>query len=109
VSAYLADPWFNSIAQNGDSDQCAIGVDDMAPVKAMAETGAGFLFTYPAGQYLRFIVSDARDPQAPPIDQVARRIPAISFVATIRCTYTSAPKLPYMLSIGVGNLRGTIE
>ena len=109
VFAYLADPWFNSIAQNGDSDKCAIDVEDKSPIKAAAETGSGFLFTYPAGQYLRFLISDARDPLAIGIEMVPRRSPPISFAATIRCIYTSAPKASYVLRLAVGNVTGTIE
>lgn len=109
VTAYLADPWFNSIAQNGDSDTCSIDTEDKSPVVAAAESGDGFAYTYPAGRYMRFLVKDARDPNAPPINQIDRRSPPITFVATIECKYTSAPKESYELKIGVGSVTGTIE
>lgn len=109
VDAYLADPWFNSLAQNSDSDGCRIEAGDMAPVKASASTGSGFAFTYPPGQHVRFLVSDARDPQAPPMIQVPRRSPPISFVVSIYCNYTSSPKDGYLVKINAGTISGTIE
>jgi hypothetical protein len=109
VFAYLADPWFNSLAQNGDSDKCEIDVEEKSPVIANAESGAGFAFTYPPGRYMQFVVKDARDPNIPPIDQIPRRVPAVSFLSTIRCSYTSSPKGGYTLKISVGSIGGTIE
>ncbi|MDP2272251.1 MAG: hypothetical protein Q8N23_20875 [Archangium sp.] len=109
VAAYLADPWFNSLAQNGDSDKCEIDTEDRSPVVAKVESGSGFAFTYPPGRYLLFTVRDARDPNASPLEQIPRRIPAIPFRATIGCTYTSAPKASYILKIAVGSITGTIE
>ncbi len=109
VSAYLADPWFNSLAQNGDSDKCEIDTAEKSPVIAKTESGSGFAFTYPPGRYMTFTIKDARDPNASPIEQIPRRIPAIPFRATIACTFTSAPKASYILKIGVGSIEGTIE
>ncbi len=109
VTAFIADPWFNSIAQNGDSDNCEIEVGDKSPIKAAATTGSGLAFTYPAGHLLGFVVKDARDPLAPPADQAPRRTPAISFSANIVCTYTSAPSDNYILKVSAGSITGTIE
>jgi hypothetical protein len=100
VTAFIADPWFNSIAQNGDSDKCDIEASDNSPVKVLSPSSSGgFAFTYPAGRFYVFTVMDARDPQAPPIEQVARRSPAISFRAFINCSYTSSPKDGYVQRI----------
>lgn len=112
VSAYafIADPWFNSIAQNGDSDHCeasAAGVKP--PVSVTAEDGTGVRFTYPAGRLLNFTVTDVRDPEAAPIDQIPRRSPPVPFRANVFCDFTSARKDPYILHLGVGTLTGTIE
>ncbi len=109
VYAYLADPWFNSLAQNGDSDKCAIDVEEKSPVAARSEQGAGFAFTYPAGRYMSFLIKDARDPNIPPIDQVPRRSPPIDFNTNINCTFTSAPKANYILKLSVGSIIGKIE
>jgi hypothetical protein len=109
VQAFLADPWFNSLAQNGDSDQCSIEVGDNSPVKAAATSGSGFAFTYPAGRLLGFYVTDARDPLASVMEQVPRRQPGIAFNANIVCSFTSAPKDNYILRLSVGSISGTIE
>lgn len=109
VSAYLADPWFNSLAQNGDSDKCAIDTEDKSPVVAKAESGSGFAFTYPPGRFMTFSIKDARNPNAPPAEQVARRVPAIPFRATISCSFQSAPKASYTLKLSIGSVTGTIE
>ncbi|MFT3708702.1 MAG: hypothetical protein QM817_13710 [Archangium sp.] len=109
VAAYLADPWFNSIAQNGDGDQCRIEAGDMAPVKAEAQGASGFLFTYPAGQHLKFVIKDARDPLATAMTQVPRRSPPILYTVSIICNYTSSPREGYLLKLGAGSISGTIE
>jgi hypothetical protein len=110
VRAYLADPWFNALAKNGDADGCRIEAQDMSPVKvSSAETIAGFAFTYPPGEHLRFTITDARDPLAPPINQAPIRRPAIDFVASIVCTYTASPQDGYVIKISAGTIKGTIE
>lgn len=109
VNAYIADPWFNSIAQNGDSDKCGIDTEDKSPVVAKAESGSGAAFTYPPGRYMTFLIKDARDPNIPPVDQVPKRVPAIDYVASIYCSYTSAPKQNYILKLNVGSISGKIE
>jgi hypothetical protein len=109
VTAYLADPWFNSIAQNGDGDQCRIEAGDMAPVKAEKQGPSGFLFTYPPGQHMAFIIKDARDPLAPPLIQIPRRSPPIDYTVSIICNYTSSPKDGYVLKLSAGTISGKIE
>jgi hypothetical protein len=109
VTAFLADPWFNSLAQNGDSDSCSIEVGEKSPVKAAANTGTGIAFTYPAGQYISFVISDARDPLASPMESAPKRFPPIDFRVTISCTYTSAPTDSYVVKLPVGSITGTIE
>lgn len=109
VTAYLADPWFNSIARNGDSDGCRIDPGDMAPVKGSAENGAGFAFTYPPGEHLTFTIKDARDPLAPPAAQVPPRRPAIDYQVNIICNYTAARRDGYEVRINAGTIKGKIE
>ncbi|MFO0599392.1 MAG: hypothetical protein U0228_29055 [Myxococcaceae bacterium] len=107
--AYLADPWFNALAKNGDADGCGIAAADMSPVKVNSSGLNGFAFTYPPGERLGFLLTDARDPLAPPINQIPPRRPPIDFVATITCNYTSSPKDGYVVKIVVGTIKGTIE
>lgn len=107
--AFITDPWFNSMAKNGDGDTCAVPPDDMAPVKVTGATAAGFAFTYPSNNFIFFTLADKRDPNASPMEQVPRRQPAIGFRATIFCNYTSAPSGGYVVRIGAGTIEGTIE
>ncbi len=111
VVAFLADPWFNSLAQNGDSDSCEVETQEKSPVKVTTSgsTAGGFAFTYPAGHLLSFLVKDARDPLAGPLEQAPLRRPGIAFVVSIVCSYTSAPKDNYILKINAGTISGTIE
>ncbi len=109
MRAFIADPWFNSIARNGDSDKCEVPPDDQAPVRVSGATAAGFAFTYPSNNFVYFNVGDKRDPNVPPIDQVPRRSPPIGFRATILCSFTSAPSNNYIVKIGAGTIEGTIE
>lgn len=110
VKAYIADPWFNAMAQNGDGDTCEIPNNDQSPVKVTSQQQSGSAFTYPPGNFLEFTVKDARDPNVPPIDQVPRRgPPGIGFRNSINCTFTSAPSNSYVIKVGVGTVEGTIE
>ena len=109
VFAFIADPWFNSLARNGDGDKCEVEVEEKSPVKISVSGQAGFAFTYPAGRVLPFLVKDARDPLAGPLVQVPKRTPGIAFVATIVCSFTSAPKSNYVLKIAAGTISGIIE
>jgi hypothetical protein len=107
--AYLADPWFNSIARNGDSDSCEILNEEMSPIKVRGSTLSGIAFTYPPGEFIGFQISDARDPNVPAIDQVPRRSPPIGFRNTIICTYTASPIDGYVTKLPAGTVEGTIE
>lgn len=109
VSAYLADPWFNSMARNSDNDGCTIDITGEAPVKLHYSSLNGITFTYPAGDMLTFLVGDARDPNLPPLDQVPRRAVPISFGVPITCSYSSSPMDGYVVKFFVGSLGGTID
>ncbi|MCC6333218.1 MAG: hypothetical protein IT380_04410 [Myxococcales bacterium] len=110
VVGYVADPWFNSLAQNGDGDKCAILEEDESPVKVRGgQANAGIVFTYPAGRYLSFSIGDARDPNVPLEQNVPRRNPAIGFKSAISCRFTASPLDSYQILINVGSVTGTIE
>ncbi|MEW6430075.1 MAG: hypothetical protein AB1730_01095 [Myxococcota bacterium] len=109
VVGYVADPWFNSIAQNGDGDKCSILEDDDSPIAVKNGATAGIVFTYPAGRYLRFSIADKRDPNVPADQNVPRRSPAIGFKAIIYCSYTASPLDSYNILITAGSVTGTIE
>jgi hypothetical protein len=113
VTAYIADPWFNSLAQNGDGDKCLILESDESPVKVTTGNAAGtvytYPYTYPAGRYLKFRIADARDPNVPADENVPRRSPPIDFVATIFCQYTASPLDSYSILVAAGTVTGKIE
>lgn len=109
VTAYIADPWFNAMAQNGDGDTCEIPNTDMSPIKVRGQQLSGVAFTYPAGNFLSFQVADARDPNLPAVDQVPKRSPPIGFRNTILCSFTSAPSNGYVAKVPAGTVEGTIE
>jgi hypothetical protein len=109
VSAYIADPWFNSIAKNGDGDSCEIPDGEMSPVKVRSQDLSGIAFTYPAGSFLSFSVADARDPNLPAPEQIPRRSPPIGFRNSILCQFTASPEDGYIIKISAGTVEGTIE
>jgi hypothetical protein len=117
ISVRLADPWYNSIAQNGDGDGCEVFTAVAAgatspPVRASPYGGSvvngGFAFNYPSGRTIDIVISDARDPNAKPIEQVPRRM-AFGWNLPIACTFTASPEDPYTTRIGLGEVNGTIE
>jgi hypothetical protein len=109
VSAYVADPWFNALARNGDADGCTIDVAGTAPVELKAGSNLGSAFTYPAGETLYFSVGDKRDPNAVPSDQVPKRQFPIAFSVPVACTYTASPKEGHVVKLVLGQLSGTID
>jgi hypothetical protein len=109
VTAYVADPWFNSMAQNSDSDTCDIIPDDKAPIALRNRVNSGIKFTYPAGDYLSFSIGDKRDPNVPPAEQIPRRSPPIGFQNIIFCEFTASPIDGHVVRLAVGNVFGTIE
>lgn len=109
MRAYLADPWFNSMARNSDGDSCEIPAVEESPVKVTGGTMAGIAFTYPAGTFMEFNVADKRDPSTPPAEQVPRRQPPIGFRSSILCSFTSSPIDGYVVKIAVGTIEGTVE
>jgi hypothetical protein len=115
----LADPWYNSPAQNGDEDGCGVttaqGVGNPGDPPVLVQTlGLGFgmgakAFVYPAGLYVRVAVKDARDPNAPPIEQIPPRRPPVIFTAPVTCSFTASPQDDLVNIINLGEISGTIE
>ncbi len=109
VLAFLADPWFNSMARNGASDGCALKAAGNAPIVMSDTLGSGAAVTYPPGELLSFQVGDARDPNAPPISQVPKRTYPVSFDIPIDCTYTGSPLDGQLTHIYPGSVSGDID
>lgn len=109
VRAYLADPWFNSLARNSDGDGCTLDIAGKAPIELKSSTKTGIAYTYPAGEGLSFQIGDARDPNVPPIEQVPKRGAPISFSVPIICTYTASPKDGHVIKVAITNVIGDID
>lgn len=110
---YVADPWFNTLAQNGDGDSCSLGQVENSPViPSLNKAFAGTRMTYPAGTFIDVSVKDKRDPniaqggsgQNPP-----KRFPPIVFTQPIICTFTSSPIGGNTVNLDVGAVTGDIE
>jgi len=118
ITVRLADPWFNSIAQNGDSDGCSISDSvgmgtDNPPVRAAPYGGSvingGFAFNYPAGRTIEVSIRDSRDPLLPLAQQIPKRSPPIFWTVPVICTFTASPNDSYTTRIGLTEVSGSIE
>jgi hypothetical protein len=109
VLAYVADPWFNTIARNAAADGCALKSAGIAPIVMSDTLGSGAAVTYPPGELLSFQVGDARDPNAPPISQVPKRAYPVSFNIPIECRYTGSPIDGQQTFVHPGNVIGDID
>lgn len=112
VTAYVADPWYNAPAQNGDDDGCSIEALPESPVVATPTVFGvpGLALTYPAGRFLALTVRDARSGNITSAEvPVRHRPPGLSFVLPIRCQFTGSPNDGYKADIVVGSVRGNIE
>jgi len=100
VTVLMADPWFNTIAQNGDNDGCTIAAAQNSPVVA-SPTKFGFLgrrLIYRTPDLIDFGLTDAHDPTKQPPDPTwtARLGAPLGFKATIGCQYASSPVSGYV-------------
>lgn len=110
IDVFLADPWFNSLAQNSEGDDCTLDVSGGAPVKMHGRTRVpGVRFTYPPGELMTFWVGDARDPNLPPAQQVPKRQEPIGFTIPLFCTYTAAQLEGHQVRIGLDLISGDID
>lgn len=108
VSLLMADPWFNTMAQNGQNDGChTVPPEDRPLVNTLPSKAAGGpRFTYPAGSLVEFTIKDAHDPFASPPDP-AYAAP-LQFSAPILCTTTASPKEGQVITLLVLTINGTV-
>jgi len=82
----ISDPWFNTMAQDGDGDGCQVITS--GPVLGLVlQAPAGQRLTYPPYDVLSFSVTDARSPPKagdPPL-------PAQAYSAGLQCSLTDSP------------------
>ncbi|OJH40012.1 hypothetical protein [Cystobacter ferrugineus] len=90
----VADPWFNSIARNGDDDGCSAGA--VGPVEVSKLT-TGRALTYPSYTALRYVIKDQRDPT----NTTAPDYPAgtIKWTVTASCAFTASPVEGYAVAV----------
>jgi hypothetical protein len=104
----LSDPWFNTLAQNGETDGCGIpNIDGAKLVNVNPHDWArGIRFTYPAFTVLSTIIADAHDELKTPPDQPFAA--PIDFSVPAVCQFTASPDQGYSVVIGV-NLTGKVQ
>ncbi len=107
----VTDPWYNSMAQNSESDGCELGGDlDKSPVNAVPKrVNSGFRFTYPPYTLIGFGIRDSRDPNTPLMNQVPKRNPPIDWSMPLQCTWTASLESGHKYVLNVGTLNGKVE
>lgn len=105
----IADPWFNSMAQNGDGDGCStVSPEEKPIVTSLPQTFAGGKrLTYPAVQVVAFNLRDAHDPAADPPQP--KFVPPAAFYVPITCTTTASPNSGHVVKLVVPGVTGTVE
>jgi hypothetical protein len=107
----ISDPWWNTMAQNGQDDGCTAGQALGMKAVDAAGTHTGMFFTYPAIRDYQFSVADAlpRMPapmtdtpncfEAPNCNEAAgcamNCCPPIPFYVVVNCQFTASPKNGY--------------
>lgn len=117
TSVRISDPWYNSIAQNADSDGCGVGDgktigdpgDPPVLVQNLGGGKSGIAFTYPAGRQIQLAILDARDPNLPPSGQLPRRTTPLRYTVPVVCEFTASPLGGHIVKFAVGEVSGTIE
>lgn len=107
----LSDPWYNTIAQNAESDGCTVGETEDSPVKSTPKiVNQGVKLTYPAGDIISVTIRDARNPSAAPEQQVPPRRPDPQvFAVPVQCNATASVLEGHVLQINIGTVSGTVE
>jgi hypothetical protein len=103
VDFLMADPWFNSMARNGDDDGC--NATSVGPVE-VAALARGKAFTYPAYSRLRYIIKDTRDPTDPTAPNYAA--PGIDFEVAADCLFTASPVEGYKAKLAAPQVNGVV-
>jgi hypothetical protein len=104
----LSDPWFNSLAQNGETDGCGIpNIDGTKLVNVNpTEWARGIRFTYPSFSTLSTIISDAHDQLKQPPDPAYTS--PLEFKVPAICQFTATPDQGYQVVIGL-TLSGRVQ
>ena len=97
----LSDPWFNTIAQNGEQDGCGIpNIDGTKLINVNPTDWArGIRFTYPPFTLLRTNIADAHDPLKSPPDPAFGA--SVAFSVPAACQFTASPDQGHVVVIGL--------
>jgi hypothetical protein len=110
VTVVLTDPWFNTIAANGNDTCRGIAIEEN-PVVSLGpqEVAIGPASTYPSPYLLRFQIKDLHNPLNRPNQPAdvpfANPVP---FSLPVRCSWTSSPKGGASQSLDVTTFVGTV-
>jgi hypothetical protein len=109
VSFLVADPWFNTMAQNGGSDGCRIAEGEAKKI-VLAHPNVfgwqGVRLTYPSYMLSDAVLVDAHDPLKTPPDPPYS--PSVGFVIEVACQFTSSPIQGYTLVFSTPGITGTV-
>lgn len=101
----LADPWFNSPAQNSDSDACSLSGSKLVVGSPEKFNGPGVATTYPSFRVVSFNITDVHDPIDPETPSYAA---PLNFTTSVGCTFTASPLDSFTWGISVGAISGTV-
>lgn len=99
----VADPWWNTMARNSNTDGC-ISASESTVVKVASSTQLGVRFTYPPFETVNFIVNDVRDPNANP-SPPPYAFPE-SFIINLGCRYTASPNAGQVYELALPSVNG---
>lgn len=104
ISFIMADPWFNSPAQNGTDDGCSVDSGDLVLVSPSAPGPQGIAFLYGAPLLVEFFLRDAHppDPTVPPFDQPN------GYRGEVRCFFTASQEGGHRTVIEGPTFKGTV-
>jgi len=119
VTLLISDPWFNTLAQNGDTDGCHVVNTAAHPVVSADVTtfgDAGRRPTYPPYMVASVNLMDAHDPgKSSPPDlpwNDSSRNPAypggLPFAVGIACAFTASPKDGHVVQITASAISGVV-
>jgi hypothetical protein len=106
---YVADPWFNAIAQNSPQDGCTTGTASQAITLQPNQSWGGAAMIYPAGNLYNIVVADVTVPQPPSGSPAPQPFnPAIQWTADPVCNFTDSPVDGFHQSVALPELIGWI-
>ncbi len=98
----IADPWFNTFAQNGSSDGCIAKYSSAVSVVPEIFGWGGIRFDYPSIEDVQMTIVDAHEPDEPGMPPP----PPSSYVVDMYCRTTASPNGGHVVEFYVGGVGG---